>query len=401
MTHRQLKAGYFVLAGLNTLASSYYFNFLFFYFRDQFGFGNRDNLAVSALYGFIYTFAALGGGKFAARFGRRLSLKLGFALLALVMAGGALTPGCRGQLVWLGLYSVVLLLTWPALEALVSERESRSGVQAMVGIYNCTWAGSAAFAYFTGGKLYDWLGKAEVYWLPAGIFAVQFLLTLWLDARHDAVLATAPEPPAAPESTHGGEPTSTGQTVPPGVFLKMAWLANPFAYIAANTVIAVMPAVTEQFHLTATQAGLFCSVWFFCRFFIFAVLWQWAGWHYRFRWLLGAFLLLIVGMLGILLTGSLWVALLAQAGFGAAVGLIYYSSLFYSMDLGDASSEHGGWHEAFIGAGVFAGPAAGALSLTLAPGSPNGCTWAVTGLLGVGLVGLLSLRHWGRKSPGT
>jgi len=38
MTHRQLKIGYFTLAGLNTLATSYYFNYLFFFLRDRFGF---------------------------------------------------------------------------------------------------------------------------------------------------------------------------------------------------------------------------------------------------------------------------------------------------------------------------------------------------------------------------
>ena len=49
MTHRQLKAGYLVLAALNTLASSFFFNYLFFFLRDRFGFGDRQNLWVSAL----------------------------------------------------------------------------------------------------------------------------------------------------------------------------------------------------------------------------------------------------------------------------------------------------------------------------------------------------------------
>ena len=97
MTHRQLKAGYFTLAGLNTLASSYYFNYLFFLLHDRFGFGNRGNLAVTALYGLIYAIAAWPGGWFAARFGRLLSLKLGFAGLALLMTAGALLPGEGAQ----------------------------------------------------------------------------------------------------------------------------------------------------------------------------------------------------------------------------------------------------------------------------------------------------------------
>ena len=144
--------------------------------------------------------------------------------------------------------------------------------------------------------------------------------------------------------------------------------------------------------VTPAQAGLFGSVWFFGRFGAFAVLWKWAGWHYRFRWLLGAFLLLIASFTTILLAHELWVVVLAQVFFGVATGVIYYSSLFYSMDVGGASSEHGGLHEAFIGAGIFLGPAAGALALQLAPKSPNAGAWAVTALLGIGLAGLVWLR---------
>jgi len=391
MTLRQLKAGYFVLTGLNTLGTSYFFNYLFFYFHDRFGFGNRENLGVSALHGFIYIFSAWQCGRFAARFGRRLSLKLGFLGLSATMAAGAFLHSVPGLLALVAVYSVVLLLTWPALEALVSERESQQGVQEMVGIYNCTWAGAAAFGYFTGGKLYDAWGAGAVFWLPAGIFLAQFLLLLWLEQRHDAVLAATPEPPREPAPTP--EDAALHQPLSPAAFLKMAWLANPFAYIAINTLLAVMPGVAQHLALSPTQAGLFCSVWFFGRFGAFALLWQWRGWHYRFRWLGAAFGLLIVSLAAILLAQQLWVVIAAQIFFGFATGHIYYSSLFYSMDVGEASSEHGGLHEAFIGAGICLGPATGAAALTFAPQSANAATWAVTALLTAGLGGLFWLRR--------
>jgi predicted MFS family arabinose efflux permease len=133
-------------------------------------------------------------------------------------------------------------------------------------------------------------------------------------------------------------------------------------------------------------------VWFFGRFGAFALLWQWRGWHYRCRWLFGAFGLLIASLATILLAQQLWLVIGAQIFFGLATGLLYYSSLFYSMDVGEASSEHGGLHEAFIGAGICLGPATGAAALTLAPQSPNAATWAVSSLLTVGLGGLAWLR---------
>ena len=90
--------------------------------------------------------------------------------------------------------------------------------------------------------------------------------------------------------------------------------------------------------------------------------------------------------------------LLMAAGiiFGAAVGLIYYSSLFYAMDAHDSSSEHGGIHEAAIGLGNCVGPAVGATALWLAPQSASIGAWAVSGLLTAGLGGLFWLRKSAR-----
>ena len=63
--------------------------------------------------------------------------------------------------------------------------------------------------------------------------------------------------------------------------------------------------------------------------------------------------------------------IVAQVIFGLAVGLIYYSSLFYSMDVGESKGKRGGIHEAAIGVGVFTGPAVGVTALHLFPGHPT------------------------------
>jgi hypothetical protein len=62
------------------------------------------------------------------------------------------------------------------------------------------------------------------------------------------------------------------------------------------------------------------------------------------------------------------------------------------MDASDAKSEHGGIHEAAIGAGNCLGPAVGAVSLQFAAQSPNAGALAVSGLLLCGLGGLLLIR---------
>ncbi len=47
------KTPFFVLEGLNSFATAYYFNYLLFLLRDEYGFSNEKNLAVAALHGLI------------------------------------------------------------------------------------------------------------------------------------------------------------------------------------------------------------------------------------------------------------------------------------------------------------------------------------------------------------
>jgi len=146
-------------------------------------------------------------------------------------------------------------------------------------------------------------------------------------------------------------------------------------------------------------AGFFGSIWCFARLGIFFTLWLCPSWHYRFRWLVASYIAMIGAFAAILLAPNLAVLVVAQIFFGAAVGLIYYSSLFYSMDVGETKGEHGGVHEAAIGLGNFAGPGIGAASLHFLPGFPNSGALAVTGLLVLGLGGLLTIWRKDRTKP--
>ncbi len=156
------------------------------------------------------------------------------------------------------------------------------------------------------------------------------------------------------------------------------------------------PGIAGRLHLSTMAAGFCGSVWCFGRFVAFTGLWQWTGWHYRFRWLITSYALLIGSFAAILLAPSVAVLVTAQVAFGGAVGLIYYSSLFYSMDVGETKGEHGGIHEAVIGLGNFTGPGVGAAALYFVPQAPNSGALAVTALLFAGLGGLLFIWRLGQ-----
>jgi predicted MFS family arabinose efflux permease len=390
----QLKFGYFTLEALNSFAGTFFLFYLVFLTRDEFGFTTRDNLLLTATHGFFYIFASWQGGRFTQRVGYLNALKIGFAGMTAGLSLGMIVPGTLGQVLALIGWTVPCCLIWPSLEALVTEGEDYAGTARMVGRYNIVWSAASAIAFFSGGWLWDKLGKHGLYGICIALMIAQLLLTLWL-ARCAKKIPHPTKP--APAPAHQPEAAALRQSLPPQRFLQMAWLANPFAYVAINTVGAVIPQLAQKFQLSPTQSGVFCSLWFFVRTFAFVGLWQWTGWHYRFRWLLGAFLGLVGAFATMMLASQLWLVLIAQIIFGAAIGLLYYSSLFYSMDVGEAKGEHGGLHEAAIGIGICAGPAVGAAALTFSTQAANAGTWAVSGLLSVGLGGLLWLR--GRKTP--
>jgi predicted MFS family arabinose efflux permease len=390
MSSRRLKPWYFFLEGLNAFAASYFFNYLFFHLRDQFGFGSRANLLVAALHGLVYMCFAWPAGRYAQRRGYFAALRVGFAGMGLPLVLGSCFPASATvQIGVFALWTLGMSFTWPALEALASEGEPPEGLPRMIGIYNVVWAGAGALAFFTGGAIFQALGTRGLYFVPAALHGLQLALVAWL-ARQTSGRARVAERPAMAE--HQPEAAAYQQPVSPQVFLQMAWWANPFAYIAMNTVQPVIPSIAQRLELSTAAAGVFASVWLFARLGTFALLWKWTGWHYRFRWLLASFVLLVASFAGLLLLPSLGWLVAAQLAFGLAVGQIYYSSLFYSMDVGETKGEHGGLHEAAIGVGLFLGPTVGGAAVYLVPSQPHASVWAVGALLVAGLAGLAGLR---------
>jgi len=391
MRDTRLKAGVLILEGSNSFATTYYFWYFFFFMQKQFGFGDKANLVLAALNGFVVMVAAWWGGRFAQRAGYFTALKLGFTTMAIALFVAAQVHSAGGQIVMMLIAAVGMCFTWSTLEALVSEGETPVGLQKMIGLYNIVWAGTGALAYFTGGAMLERLGLKSMFYVPCGMFLAQLGLTIWLEKEAKKISNSTVStgiPAGELEASETEKPSARAKA-----FMRMAWVANPFAYIAINTLIAVMPGVAQRFGLSTTLAGFCCSVWCFARLAAFFGLWFWSGWHYKFRWLLAAYLAVIAAFAVILMVPSLTVLVVAQLIFGGALGLIYSSSLFYSMDVGETKGEHGGIHEAAIGLGNCVGPAVGAVSLQFLPQYANSGVVAVTALLLCGLGGLLAIKR--------
>jgi len=385
---RRFKAACFTLEGAGSFSVSFYFYYIYFFMRDHFGFDNKRNLAFAAAMGLIYVFSAWQGGRFAQRRGYFTALKVGFIVMILALTIGSQLDFMAGIVLASGFFSVGQCFLWPTIEALVSEGADARSLPRAVGTYNVVWASTNALGLFVGGTLVEKFGFKTIFYLPIALLLTQLALTFWLEKHaQDIAAASNHKPEAAPPPDPNRPPREKARA-----FLYMAWLANPFAYIAINTFIPMLPGLAARFQLTPMLAGIVCSLWSFMRLATFVTLWFWNGWHYRFRWLGTAFATLIIVFALILTAPNLAVLLAAQIFFGAAIGLIYYSSLFYSMDVGETKGEHGGLHEAALGLGNFAGPAVGAVSLQFFPNVAHSGVLAVSGLLSLGFLTLVVIQ---------
>jgi MFS family permease len=395
MNFDRLKAGVFLLEGLNSFSVTLYLYYLYFFTQAKFGFASQQNLVLAATIGFVYIFASVFGGRFGQRQGYFSALRVGLSIMAAALLVGLFVENVAAHVIVLLVYTAGTCFTWPALEALVSENEPPLRLQQRIGVYNLVWAGTGALAYFSGGAMIERFGLKVLFSVPLAVHVVELGLTQWLKPKANS--RTSPvEPPRVAPVARAEIPLNPRPIARVKTFLKMAWLANPLAYIAINTVIPTIPALAKRLELSPKFAGFFCSAWLFARTAAFLLLWLWPGWHYRFRWLAGAYLAMLACFTLMLAASDLWLLVTAQIFFGAAIGLIYYSSLYYSMDVGETKGEHGGIHEAAVGAGNFIGPALGAAALQFFPAERYSGTLAVSGVLMVGFLALSAIQSRSR-----
>src|SRR5581483_420568 len=252
MTSRQkIRFSCFTLEGLNSFATILYFNYLYFLMRDWFGFDNKHNLAFAAYLGVIYVPAAWQAGKFGQRHGYFTALKIGFSIMAISLVAGLLLKSISGQVISASCLTIGMCFIWPTLEALVSNSETAERLPNVVGLYNVVWAVTNAVAFFIGGSLIERFGYKIIFALPLGIVLFQLALTFWLH-HHATEMArealSKPKTDLPPEPHRPASPRAK-------IFLKMAWLSNPFSYIAINTLIAVVPGIAHKFDLSPMLAG--------------------------------------------------------------------------------------------------------------------------------------------------
>lgn len=89
----------FAFEALGSLACGFYGNYIFFLFRDRYGFGNLGNLGVAALMGLVIALASWQGGRFAQSRGCFPAMHAGLFGMIAALGVGACFDSLAVQLV--------------------------------------------------------------------------------------------------------------------------------------------------------------------------------------------------------------------------------------------------------------------------------------------------------------
>ncbi len=345
-----------------------------------------DLLWIAAGGGFTYMLGAFFGGRWVDRLGQRRVLQA-LALLNIPVFAVAVTGVLLGSLTLLMLHVALLNLfsaaMWPALESALTRSPGRWRLTTRVTVYNLTWSTGAFLAFGADGTLALWFSWAGVFLGSALVMLLSWAMVRWWAIPQSWIGAehVADDPRDQQESER------VMRSAPSLALLHMAWLANMLAFVCTNTVIPLMPAITLadglRSYAVATAVG---SIWTWMRALGFALAWLWTGWHYRVRWMLLFFGVLIVATEGLLLGRGLLALIGLQIIFGLAAAMLYSGSLYYSMHLGRGGGRNAGIHEALIGGGTVVGPALAALA-----GPPDNLPSKAVAILLVLLCGALGM----------
>ena len=370
---------------------------IYFYTHRLFGWGMRQNLLLASGLGASYIVGALSANPVSAALGRRATFRLVQIILLTLISTAVVFHSPPPLVLILILYSGVSGGQWPVLESMVSQASSGKVLSKRLAFYNLDWSAANVVALALSGTIIQ-------HW-PTGIFIVAGLCTLcstllihFRGIEPDAAAAG----PVKPESELLAMRTQA---------LWLSRIALPSTYVVVSSLNAMMPSLPIMRSISTQWGTLLGSVWFAARCIAFAILGATAFWHTRPKLMLLAAFLMLIAFLGVTLrpqdlfpqahltaNADLLSMILSQIVLGAAMGIIYSASLYFGMVLSEGSTEHGGYHEALIGAGMVLGPASAFIAEAIRPGETVFGITAVAGLIGLSVLAAVSAVVFGRRA---
>jgi hypothetical protein len=274
---------------------------------------------------------------------------------------------------------------WPPLEAAIADNAPPHLLPIRVGIFNVAWCSSVMVGTWWSGRLFDSNARLPFAWgVGVGLCVVPILLYGAARSKPTAPLVMSPlAPPSASNQWHTVTPEADADTR--RVFLYMAWGANFLAGGLYSTIRAFFaPDVTVRLGYSGQQAALLVCAVQVTQVILFALLTVFHGWRYKFWFFALAQAVMLAGASGLGLSNSAVPLALSFFAVGLGEGVVYTSSIYYSLDSLHDRGAKSGLHEAFAASGAAIAPMIGGW-LATALGDVRAPYAMCAGLMAIGL----------------
>lgn len=295
-------------------------------------------------------------GRLVDRIGCRSLLLFGALTFFLSSLALSLTSKMYQLFLFIAFVGIAEAMFWPSFAVWLTQMRMRESLLKRVSFFNISWCLGSGIGSLIAGILFEAYSHLPFYFASFLFFATIFLIVGKLRKKKVDALSIDLGGEHM-ENNSSSDPSSSGQNAP--FYLYIGWVANFANYFCIGMIRYLFPKLSIHIGIKPSIIGvLFFTVAFF-QTVTFYMLGKTERWQHRGTPLILSQLLVIFGLVLIFLGSTVISFLIAFMFIGVGGGLIFFSSIFYSLDNLEGKGQKSGIHAAVLGTGFFLGPLAG------------------------------------------
>ncbi len=295
-------------------------------------------------------------GKLVDRIGYRYLLLFGALTYFLSSLALSLSSKIYQLFLFIAFVGIAEAMFWPSFEVWLTQMRMRESLLKRVSFFNISWCLGLGIGSLIAGILFEAYSHLPFYFASFLSLATIFLIVGKLRKKKRDALSTDSGGKRI-ENNSSLDSSSSGQNAP--FYLYIGWVANFANYFCIGMIRYLFPKLSIHIGIKPSIIGVLLFTVAFFQTVAFYMLGKTERWHYKGTPLILSQLLVIFGLVLIFLGSTVISFLIAFMFIGLGGGLVYFSSIFYSLNNLEGKGQKSGIHEAVLGTGLLLGSLVG------------------------------------------
>jgi len=284
-----------------------------------------------------------------------------FSFLAL-----SLSTQLHQLFIFISFVGIAGAMFWPSFEVWTAESKTSKSLTKRVSFFNISWCIGASAGPLLGGILFQVYFRLPVYFVVFLSLLMSLLILRELvgnkgkNSLNNSRESLLRESLLKEDSPLEEKPSLSSRKAL-SLYLYIAWIANFASYFCIGTIRYLFPKLSTHLGIQPSILGILLCAMAFFQVLAFYILGKTTRWHYKWILLIFSQFLGILGLTLIFLGNSVAIFLLAFMLIGIEGGMVYFSSIFYSLNNLKSRGQKSGIHEAILGSGILSGSLVGGI----------------------------------------